>query len=163
MAANHHFGLQTEMCVCAACMRSSTAVDRRADWPQVVDPLTRERIPNTVRWFRTLTHQQHFAAVLGRISLADVAYEPPAGRRQQRSSGGDGAAPGGGAAGKAPKEKKPAKPKQAPKPVANGEPPGARYARLDNPSAAALPQRLYFPRKSPYSRSSGPDRQRVCV
>ena len=116
-----------------ACMHASMACDSNAARSQVIDPATREAIPCAVRWFHTLAHQQHFAAVLGPVSLADAAHEPAGSGKQQRGSGGGEAASGGagkapGGAGKAPKEKKPAKPKQAPTAaVANGgAAPGAR-------------------------------------
>ena len=103
----------------------------------------RQLIPHTVRWFTTLLQQQHFASVLGPVSMAPAPFVPAgaASDREQQQGGRSkeppGAAAGGGVAakgtkvGKAGKEKsKPAKPEKAAKPLANGGPAGAGRKQL---------------------------------
>ena len=95
---------------------------------QVLGPAARESIPAAVRWFQTLAHQQHFASVLGPVSLAAAGAGAAAGKRPQSASGSKGkAADSNGAvkAAKGGKDKGAAKPKQAPKAAAaNGGPAG---------------------------------------
>lgn len=82
---------------------------------QVLDAPARESIPETVRWYHTVMHQQHVAAVLGPVSLATAPVTPA-------SSGTGSILRGGVGKGKpaAKGDKAAAKPKQAQKPLANG-------------------------------------------
>jgi hypothetical protein len=82
-----------------------------------------------VRWFSTLAQQQHFAAVLGPVSLAAAPFAPAGGDRKERKPSGKGP-PGEKAAKEKPgKERKAPKPDKAAKLLPNGGHAGAAACR----------------------------------
>lgn len=89
----------------------------------MINPAARESIPNTLRWFQTLVHQQSFSSILGPTTLATAALEPP----KAASKGAGAKSSEKKAKEKAPKE---GKPKQAPKALANGPAAGVPRTRF---------------------------------